>query len=57
MKRSDQRGSLGVKSATKGQGCVNLRGSGSYASLRDLELAQVELANALDSIDLQQMVG
>ena len=26
-------------------------------SLRDVELAQGELANALDSVDLQQMVG
>ena len=57
MERSHQRGSLGVRSATKGQGCVNLRGSGRSASLRDVELAQGELANALDSIDLQQMVG
>ena len=26
-------------------------------SLRDIEIAQSELANALDSVDLQQMVG
>ena len=32
-------------------------GCGRRTSLRDVELAQGELANALDSVDLQQMVG